>query len=200
MKPLYTEEEIETISAWMKTSPVDPDLDLADSNFVAELCVSTVRGELPVWMVRFDDGTTLKAREYQLEIVKRRHTLLEPKFLFSINWADSGPDFSWNEDYYVTFLPELDIHVVTASQDSPDMYGHCDLAIACFPQTSPESVGPRALKIIGDWWAYLHENWSQPEWASFLEAGMVDRNSAIAWSDKTWREKDEDEDEDEDEN
>ena len=40
-----------------------------------------------------------------------------PKLLFSINWATSGPGFEWPEAYYVTYIPGLEKYVFTASRD-----------------------------------------------------------------------------------
>lgn len=47
----------------------------------------------------------------------------EPELVCCINWADSGPGYSWPESYYVTYLPGLEKYIVTASLDSPDVWG-----------------------------------------------------------------------------
>ena len=46
-----------------------------------------------------------------------------PKLLFSINWATSGPGYEWPEAYYVTYVPGLEKYVFTASRDGADAFG-----------------------------------------------------------------------------
>ena len=52
-----------------------------------------------------------------------------PQLVCTINWADSGPGYSWPESYHVTYLPGFDRFVMTASRDGPDAWGCVDQAI-----------------------------------------------------------------------
>lgn len=55
-----------------------------------------------------------------------------PQYLFTLNWADSGPGFSWPGAYYTTWVPSYERFVVTYSADSPEVWGYADIAIGQF--------------------------------------------------------------------
>jgi len=74
---------------------------------------------------------------------------LIPQYLLTINWADSGPGFSWPVAYHVTWVPICDEYVVTQSADSPDAFGYCDFAIGYFLKTD-DFVTAAANEIKGD--------------------------------------------------
>lgn len=88
------------------------DRAVALSNAVARLALSSIQGRLPQWAAVYESGRVDLGRKYS----PRRSAGVEPmpRFLFGINWADSGPGFSWPEDYYATWLPGFDCFVVTA--------------------------------------------------------------------------------------
>jgi hypothetical protein len=66
-----------------------------------------------------------------------RKVELSPRHLLTINWADSGPGFSWPVAYYAVYVPGFDRTVVTASGDSPETFGACDVAVGHF---GPEEI------------------------------------------------------------
>lgn len=118
------------------------------SNAIARLVLSGIQDRLPQWAAVYGDGRVELARAYT---PKRRAKIgVLPRFLFEINWADSGPGFSWPESYHVAYLPGFDRYLVTASQDSLEMHGYTDAAIGHFPFT--EAVAAGVHRVIVDWW------------------------------------------------
>src|SRR5262245_51188908 len=110
---------------------VEPDADKHVStygvaNAVARLLLARVQSRLPQWIARKNDEIVLGRRHRK---PKTRQVDPLPRFLFAINWADSGPGFSWPEAYHAIYVPGFDRFVVTASQDSPDAYGYADIAV-----------------------------------------------------------------------
>ena len=99
-------------------------------NAVARLVLSHIQCRLPQWSTTGSSGEVQAARSHQP--LRQSPVNLLPRHLFTINWADSGPGFSWPEAYHLTFLPGFDRFVVTASQDSPEMHGYTDEAIGHF--------------------------------------------------------------------
>jgi len=102
---------------------------------VAQILLERVQDRLPQWGVLTDDGVQL-ARPI-LDRRAERKVELWPRHLLTINWADSGPGFSWPVSYYATYVPGFDLTVVTGSADCPDAFGFCDVAIGSFgPEVS----------------------------------------------------------------
>src|SRR5690349_12416750 len=104
---------------------------------VAFIVLERAEPRLPQWStVRNDE--LIFAREYRDSArIPNRKVVLQPRHLFTINWADSGPGFSWPKAYSVTWLPYYDRFVVTASADCPDMFGYCDFALGAFGIDKP---------------------------------------------------------------
>jgi hypothetical protein len=69
--------------------------------------------------------------------------------LLCINWADSGPGFSWPEAYHITRIPGFDQHIVTASRDSPDAWGCTDHAIGFCDANVPFKEAASEIIIKG---------------------------------------------------
>ena len=162
--------------------------DVALSNAVARLVLSKVQNRLPEWaMVK--EGQVIRARKY---FSYRRHSIEPiPRFQLEINWADSGPGFSWPETYYSTFLPGFELFIVTASQDCSDAYGVTDEAIDCFlvdGKFSSEKHLAGVRKSICGWWKYQADGWDQARWEYLFSDGEVDSDTAIAWADEVWAE------------
>jgi hypothetical protein len=107
-----------------------------------------------------------------------------PRFLFEINWGDSGPGFSWPEAYHLAWLPGFDRYLVTASQDSPDRYGYTDVAIGHFPADQDLMEGVEQV-IVGNWQHWAEEGY-QHRWAYLFGTGEVDAETAEAWADEVW--------------
>ena len=107
-----------------------------------------------------------------------------PQYLLTINWADSGPGFSWPAAYHVTWLPVYDVYIVTESADSPDAYGYCDFAIGYF--TEPDDVAKSAGEIIKDDWQWAMNSRDQPRWAYLFGTGLIDEEAAEKMADEVW--------------
>jgi hypothetical protein len=152
------------------------------SNAVARLVLSEIQGRLPQWGCVDGNGLVTLARSYS----PRRHAKVEllPRFLFEINWADSGPGFSWPEAYHLAYLPGFDRYLVTASQDSPEAHGYTDEAIGHF--SPDESVEVGIHRIIVDWWDGQARGWDQHRWAYLFGTGDVDAEEALSWADQVW--------------
>lgn len=84
----------------------------------------------------------------------RRAAIVQPRYLLGINWADSGPGVGWPEEYYATPLPLYDRWVVTASVDSPDVWGVTDWALGPIPVGTTDLV-TASMEIIQRYWNAL---------------------------------------------
>lgn len=157
------------------------DWSAAISNAVARFAISGIQRELPQWACSKEDRTAF-GRKYS----KRRQGPIEviPRFQFEINWADSGPGFSWPEAYYTTLLPIFDLYVVTASQDSPDAHGFTDEAIGCYGADVPTSRGVHDA-VVG-WWQRQAAYCGQHRWSYLFNTGAVDEKAATAWANEVW--------------
>ena len=152
------------------------------SNAVARLVLSEIQQRLPQWGCAEADGQVALARTYRAPRKAKVEVL--PRFLFMINWADSGPGFSWPESYYVAYLPGFDRYVVTASQDSPDAHGYTDEAIGHFP--THEAIEDGVHRVIVDWWQYQANKWDQRRWAYLFDSGVIDGETAGSWTAEVW--------------
>jgi hypothetical protein len=143
---------------------------------VASIVLEKVEKRLPTWSALRADGSFVCARKYRDdEKVPNRKVLLQSRQLFTINWADSGPGFSWPVAYYVTWLPHYDRFVVTASADCADGFGYCDFAIGAFGSDTPIKEGARSV-VCGDW--KDQRAWEQQRWAYlFKQSGFGQPNA-----------------------
>ena len=178
---------IEGLEGW------DGNLGDPSSNAVARLVLSNIQGRLPQWAAVYHDGKITLARKRGT--VRQHPISLMPQYLFTINWADSGPGYSWPEAYYATYLPYYDIYVVTLSQDSPDAYGYTDLAIGYFKPV--ESILEGAHRLITENWSCQLGEYDQSRWAYLFGTGLVDEEIAQRWSDEVWGNDELDDDRDE---
>ena len=141
---LFLPEEHRIISTYLRVKPVEdiPDsltLEVALNNLglneevdihggeayaTAAILLERVQDELPQWASVREDHVTVgrNLRDRAAE----RTVELTPQFLLMLNWADSGPGFSWPEAYNVTYVPLYDVFIVTGSVDSSDIYGVTD--------------------------------------------------------------------------
>jgi hypothetical protein len=143
-------------------------------NAVARICLEHVQDQLPQWAEMYPDGRIILGRT--LRPVINRPVVLIARPLFTINWAESGPGIAWPEAYNVTYIPGYHHYVVTASQDSPDVYGYTDEAIGYFSGDT-EEVDRTCGEVIRDWWAGIS---SQQPWKSLDRRGndTVDQPTA----------------------
>ena len=121
---LFLPEEHKVISTWLDAKPAEElsvgltiEKALSDLNLlvpdvsvrstvdwaVAAILLERIQDQLPQWASVRDGKATLgrtlrdRAADRTVEIT--------PVHLVTINWADSGPGFSWREAYHVTYVP-----------------------------------------------------------------------------------------------
>jgi hypothetical protein len=165
---------------------------------VAHILLHHIQETLPQWTA-VRDGTVMENRTKH-----RRHAdallSFSPKLICTINWADSGPGFSWPEAYHVTYLPGFDKFVITASRDGDDMWGCADHAIG----VADGILDPieAAKNVIIEYWRSQvdgPDGWDQSRWAYLFDEGLIDDKAANDWADEVWGpEEQEDMDEEDD--
>ena len=206
---LFTPDEHAVLAQWFGVKPPTINVDEAVARLgftgqpgyrtlidvaVAFIVLENVEGRLPQWAAFRGDNLILARKYRDREKSPDRTVLLQPRFLFDINWADSGPGFSWPVAYYVTWLPHCDRFVVTASADSPDAFGYCDFALGSFGHGTPICDGSSAI-IRADWETQRDE-FGQARWAYLFGTGLISEEEAYAMADEVWRSEPDAEDED----
>jgi len=166
---------------WPKRREYSDD-DQALANAVARIVLSAIQNRLPQVGIFNGEGEVVFGRSYYPR--PDRPVELLPQFLFMINWADSAPGLSWPESYHVTYLPGYDRYVVTASQDSTDIWGYTELAIGWFDGGTDILTGAR--NAITGWWEEITRGSDQPRWEYVWEEGIVSRAEAESWADAAW--------------
>jgi hypothetical protein len=150
---------------------------------VATVLLKSIREELPQWAVVEKGGVTL-GRSRNRQSVRSAY---KPKHLFTLNWADSGPGFSWPMAYHATAVPAFKAIVVTASADGTDAFGFTDFAIGHFPADVDLTVG--AQRVITREWADQAAD-GQVRWAYLFEEALVNADQANEWADQVWPDED----------
>lgn len=156
-------------------------------NAVARIALSRIQDRLPQWYTSRGGEVIAARKEYA---ATGGDVLLMPLHLFTINWADSAPGMSWPEAYHLTWFPEFDRYVVTASADSTDAWGYEDRAIGHFGQGGDRMR--QAREIITAFWRMQFHQWEQAHWAYLLDTGAVDSEEALAWAKGVWEPEEED--------
>jgi hypothetical protein len=205
---LFLPEEDRIISSWLDVEPKadlpeDLTLETALKNLgldqevsvhsttdfaVASIVLERIQGSLPQWASVSDTSVTL-GRNYR-DRAAVRTVELTPRHLLTINWADSAPGFSWPEEYRVTYVPLYDVHVVTGSVDSTDLYNVTDFALGHF--ASKEDVLRASAEIVQSEWRDLFESYDQSRWEYLFDEGLIDRALADDLANEVWAEGDED--------
>ena len=155
---------------------------------VADALLQGIRASLPQWAAMRGDGRLVLGRLN----TRNRRTRFKPALLFTLNWADSAPGYSWPMAYHMTPVHELRRAIVTASADCPDAHGFCDFAIGSFDFDAPFVESVQGL-IAADW-ARQAAN-GQRRWAYLFDEGLFDAEFADAWADEVWPQPSEDDDE-----
>jgi len=145
-------------------------------NAIARIALNERGAVLPQWFCGNAQGGVY-GRHYEGRCLRRFK--FEPLFLFMLNWADSGPGFSWPESYHVTWFPHYAVYIVTASQDSPDAHGYTDEAIGFFGKDQDIIDGARS--VICEWWCRERDCDPEYAWAYLFSEGLVDTETAYAW-------------------
>ena len=206
---LFTKEEHAVFGDWLKVEPKcdAPDIPSSwdaldelgyhgkasgyseDDAAVADMVLERINGTLPQWasvkLRESDDEETVitLGRDVRARLARRKIELI-PKYLMTINWADSGPGFSWPVAYHVTWVPIYDEYVVTQSADCPDAFGYCDFAIGHFPKTG--DFVSAAAKTIKEDWGWQRDQLSQSRWAYLFGSGLIDEEVAIQIREEVW--------------
>jgi hypothetical protein len=200
---LFTPDEHATLAEWFWVNPPasaqDIVVDEAISRLgfdkepghyrlidaaVAFIVLERAEQRLPQWSAIRDDELILARKYRHASKIPNRKVVLQPRHLFTVNWADSGPGFSWPTAYYVTWLPYYDRYVITASADCPDALGYCDFALGAFAINTPIKEGAR--KIICADWSDQNTAWEQQRWAYLFFAELISKQEAEAWAEEVW--------------
>ncbi len=201
---LFLPEEHRIISEWLGVKPMekisnDLTLEIALTNLglnvdeismhsteayaVAAILLERVQERLPQWASVKEDETIL-ARDYR-DRAAERVIEITPRHLFTLNWADSGPGFSWPESYYVTFVPSYDVFIVTGSVDCTDLYGVTDFALGHFSKKK-EMIKACGALILDEW--EMLTTYDQHRWAYLFGEGLIDSTYAEKLADTIWDE------------
>ncbi len=200
---LFTEIEHALLASWFDQKPpasaahVKVDEALAWLGFkkecgpytrtaaaVAHVVLEAIEHRLPVWAC-LKGGDLIQARSYRGPNQKpRRQAALLPRKLFAINWASSGPGFSWPVEYQLVWAPLYERLIVTASADCPDMFGYADFALGHFART--DDVGRSVIKIIKSDWMMQQDICSQPRWEALISTGLIEKSDIDLLVDEVW--------------
>ena len=160
-----------------------------DDAAVAAIVLERIQETLPQWVsVRLrenenEEAVITLAREVKTRQARRTVELI-PQYLLTINWADSGPGFSWPVAYHVTWVPIYDQYIVTQSADSPDAFGYCDFAIGHFSQT--KYFASEAGRIIKKNWEWQRDEFCQDRWSYLFDTGLIHEKTASQLADGVW--------------
>jgi len=181
LQSLFLDESDNYYAVRLWNSVEDRGSITAISNAVARICLADCQDRLPQWAAVDAKGNEVLGR--RVRGGSHRPLQLQPERLLCINWADSGPGFSWPEDYLVTLLPGFDRYVVTASADSTDSYGVTDFAIGHFHED--DEFLPTCRQIIERWWRERAADGGGP-WEYLFEEGLFDEEMAEEIRDEVW--------------
>ena len=150
--------------------------DLELDHLVASIVLNSVQKRLPNYSVSGSNETVLFGRD--VDYLRARNVQLLPAHLFTIDWSMTAPGVSWPETYSVTYIPSLNLRIVTASKDDSDLWGYTDLAIGLCPAVRAPDFGTK--KIVQSWWARAGgcENHG---WEIFVSAGLISKERAQKW-------------------
>lgn len=151
---------------------------------VAQILLHGSQKRLPQWGCVTGDGKVVQGRKNLQRPQGAEQITLHPQLLLCINWADSGPGFSWPEAYHITKIPGFDQYIVTASRDSPDAWGCTDHAIG-FCDANVR-IKDAASEIIIRYWLKQAGGWDQARWAYLFDEGLISGKEADSWADEVW--------------
>lgn len=195
--PLVPSLELDIIRAYLEggdASHLEPLFDAMNirvcvevpriSIAVAQILLYDRQDELPQWGVAYADGDVVLAREPFEQACKGPAARLQPKLVCCINWADSGPGYSWPESYRVTSIPGFDKHIVAASRDSTDRWGCTDHALGFRDAVlAPEEA---ARQVVTQFWRGMYDEYGQAPWVRLFDEGLIDVAEADRWAASVW--------------
>jgi len=151
---------------------------------VAQIVLHHVQDGLPQWASTTSDGTVVTNRQRHKRH-KDARLQFNPRLLFEINWATSGPGFEWPEAYHVTYVPGLEKYIFTASRDGDDAFGCADHAIGTAEKG--DDLQQAARNVLTSYWQGQANGWDQRRWESCVREGLIDDRTANAWAEAVWR-------------
>ena len=151
---------------------------------VARVLLSPIQASLPQWAAVRESGEVLLNRKEIQRHPQAVRLTLEPQLVCCINWADSGPGYSWPESYHVTYIPGLEKFIVTSSRDGADAFGCADHALGWGSAAEGELLV--AKRIIQGFWEHQRNEWDQERWAYLFDDGLIDSATADAWAEEIW--------------
>ena len=150
---------------------------------VAQILLHHVQDSLPQWAAVTSDGEPVTNRRRHARH-KEARLQFNPRLLFEINWATSGPGFEWPEAYHVTYVPGLEKYIFTASRDGADALGCEDHAIGAADRT--DDLQRAAKKVLTSYWRHQVDQWDQGRWESCIQEGLIEARTANAWAEAVW--------------
>ena len=151
---------------------------------VAAILLRNIEGSLPQWAsVSSEDEVTL-SRKPIVRHPEATKFAYQPKLMCCVNWADSGPGFSWPEAYHITYIPGFNQYVVTSSRDGSDIFGVADHAIGNADGSRDPIEVAREL-VVKFWWIYNHDG-EQERWAYLFDEGLIGSQTAEEWAEEIW--------------
>ena len=151
---------------------------------VAAILLERIQDRLPQW-ASVSEGKATLGRNLR-DRAADRTVEITPTHLVTINWADSGPGFSWPEAYHVTYVPYYDEYIVTGSVDCTDVYGVTDFALGHF--RPGEDIRKASAEIIRTEWQFLTDNYNQYRWAYLFDEALIGQDFADELADTIWEE------------
>ena len=151
---------------------------------VARVLLNPIQASLPQWAAVRESGEVLLNRKEIQRHPQAVRLTLEPHLVCCINWADSGPGYSWPESYHVTYIPGLEKFIVTSSRDGADAFGCADHALGWGSAAEGELLV--AKRIIQGFWEHQRNEWDQERWAYLFDEGLIDSATADAWAEEIW--------------
>jgi len=151
---------------------------------VARVLLNPIQASLPQWAAVRESGEVLLNRKEIHRHPQAVRLTLEPQLVCCINWADSGPGYSWPESYHVTYIPGMEKFIVTSSRDGADAFGCADHALGGGSAAEGELLV--AKRIIQGFWEHQRNEWDQERWAYLFDEGLIDSATADAWAEEIW--------------
>ncbi len=194
---LIPQIELDLIEAYLSNEPVSAfDSYFSENNIpldamasplqiaVARVLLNPIQASLPQWAAVRESGEVLLNRKEIQRHPQAVRLTLEPQLVCCINWADSGPGYSWPESYHVTYIPGLEKFIVTSSRDGADAFGCADHALGWGSVAEGELLV--AKRIIQGFWEHQRNEWDQERWAYLFDEGLIDLATADAWAEEIW--------------
>ena len=194
---LIPQIELDLIEAYLSNEPASAfDSYFSENNIpldamasplqiaVARVLLNPIQASLPQWAAVRESGEVLLNRKEIQRHPQAIRLTLEPQLVCCINWADSGPGYSWPESYHVTYIPGLEKFIVTSSRDGADAFGCADHALGWGSAAEGELLV--AKRIIQGFWEHQRNEWDQERWAYLFDEGLINETTANSWAEEIW--------------